>query len=43
MDKLTEKLFKQLEKELKEFYEYIDSIAPPKEEKETITPKEEGR
>ncbi len=31
MDKLTQKLFKQLEKELKELYEYIDSIAPPED------------
>ena len=36
MDKLTKRLWEELEKELKEFYEFLDEVAPPpKEEPET--------
>jgi len=33
-DKLTKRLWEELERELKEFYEFIDQVAPPPEEDE---------
>ena len=32
MDKLTKRLWEELEKELKEFYKFLDSVAPPPKE-----------
>ena len=34
MDAITKRLWDQLEKELKDLYDYLDLMAPPKEEKE---------
>ncbi len=43
MDLITKRLFEKLEKELKELYEYIDSIAPPKEEEKEDERKKQNK
>jgi len=43
MDKITKRLWDQLEKELKELYEYLDRMAPPKEENNSGGQKNEKR